>query len=135
MEGIDRKAESAVFVQGFRIVRIRRYNGNVLFGKLYRERMFFQYPIVAPSGRSIELGDHRSLIFEADAVNAILITVQCKKPTVAPVTETFYGRQNVVWVESLVGEGSVLRFGPGEIDYTARLWSEINYRWRLGKYG
>jgi hypothetical protein len=97
--------------------------------------MLFQDPVVAPSGRPIELGDHGSLIFDADAVNTILITVQSQKPAIAPITEAFYGRQNVVWLESLVGEGSVLRIGHGRIDYTVRLWSEINYQRRLGKYG
>jgi hypothetical protein len=97
--------------------------------------MLFQDPVVAPSGRPIELGDHRPLIFDADAVNTILITVQSKKATVAPITETFHGRQNIVWLKPLVGEGSVLRIGHREIDYTVRLWSEINYQWRFWKYG
>jgi hypothetical protein len=125
MESKNGKAEIAILVQGFRLVCVRRNDGNILFGKFHRECMFFQYSIVAPSCRAIEFCDHRWLIFDANAVNTIFITIQCQKPAVASVTEAFDGRQNVIRLEALVGEGSVFIIGHGEIDYTVRPWSEI----------
>ena len=86
-------------------MRNRRNHWQVAVGKLQREAVFFENLRIAPTRRSIKLGNYRRVIFNANLVDAIFVTVECQKPTVAAIAEALQSRNNLFWLQISVCKG------------------------------
>ena len=83
------ETEAGMFVQGFAVVHHRRHHGNIHRCQFEGKAVFFEDGFVGPAVWSIELGDQRLAVFDADLIDAVLITVQRQNAGVAEKTNAF----------------------------------------------
>jgi hypothetical protein len=72
-----------VFVQGLAVVDQRRDHRHLDVGQFEGELVFFEDGFVGPALRTVELGDQRLGVFDADLIDAVLIAVERQNARVA----------------------------------------------------
>src|SRR5258706_1639431 len=80
----------------------RRDHRNFAGGKLEREAVLFEYRIIAPALRPIELRNQHHAVFEPHLVDAVLKAVKRILPAVAAITTAFDGVEYQIRREILV---------------------------------
>ncbi len=65
--------------------------------------MFFQYLFVGPARGPVELRDEGLLVFDADLIHPIFVTVQCEQASIGAKSDGIDRVQNQVGRQSGVG--------------------------------
>lgn len=90
------KAKARVLEQAGAVVDHRRHYRYVALGEFEGEAVFFEDGFVGPALGTVELGDQRFAIFDADLVHAIFIAVERQNAGVAEKTDAFYGVEDQI---------------------------------------
>ena len=101
--GENRKPKILECVQRASVNDGRRHHWNLALVQRKHKLMLFQNLRIRPAIRPIKFGDNRLLIFDADLINAILVTVQRKQAAIAAITQTVNRIKNQIGAESRIG--------------------------------
>ena len=71
--------------------------------------MFLQNRGIAPAARSVELGDHGLIVFDADLIDAVFIAIECEEASVTAQGEALKRLDDVLGPQAGVGERLVVR--------------------------
>src|SRR5690606_6168022 len=93
------EAKSGVFEQRLAVDLHRRYDGDFQVGEFEGELMLLEYRFIAPAIRSIELGNQRLAIFNANLEYAVFIAVQGERAGVTDIAERFHRIENGIRCE------------------------------------
>ena len=93
------EAETGMFVQGFAVVDHRRDHRDLDVGQFEGELVFFEDGLVGPALRSVELGDQRFGVFDADLIDAVFVAIERQNARIAQEPDAFYGIEYEVGCE------------------------------------
>lgn len=99
------EAEAGECEQAFAVARQRRHHRHLAFRQLGGEGVLLADRRVAPAVRSVELGDQRLAVLDADLVHAVFVAVERQHPCVAEIAEAFHGIQDEVGGQLVEGMG------------------------------
>jgi hypothetical protein len=84
-------------------VRDRRNHRQVSRSQLTGKNVLFEDFRVAPAGRPVKFRDDRDVIFDANLVNPVLVTVKCEKSTVAAISNALECRDYLLGLKIGIG--------------------------------
>ena len=103
-----RESKSIKVMQCRADYRRSRNDGDLELDQLLHECMFFKDGAITPTCGAIELGDQRLVVFDADLIHAVLVTIEGKQTTIATQADTLQCVEHAVG-----GEVGVVRCGHG----------------------
>ena len=90
------ETETGVFVQGLAVVDQRRHHRDFDVGQFEGELVFFEDGFVGPALRTVELGDQRFGVFDADLIDAVFVAVERENARIAEETDAFDGIEHEI---------------------------------------
>ena len=90
------EAKACMFEQALAVVNHRRYHRDITVGELEGKAVLFEDGFVGPALRSVEFGDQRFRVFDADLVHAIFVAVERKHAGIAQETDAFDGVEHQI---------------------------------------
>ena len=78
-----------------------------MFQQCIAEGVFFQYRLIAPAARTVELGDHTAAIFHTYGIDAVFVAVERVDTSVSTPADTVDGVQYLDRIKRLKGERCV----------------------------
>ncbi len=118
--GKECEAKAGMGEQRLAVALQGRDHGHLALFQFGGKGVFFENGGIRPAIRTVELGDQRSLGFDADLIDAILVAVEGQYPGIAEIAQAFDGVDDEVGTQifermrhgALLGHGGRWRLPP-----------------------